>query len=172
MTMALAVVAALLAVAGSSVGTVGWLSQNTALKRASAEIDTLVREALQSQLIGKFPDFHLLDRSRPIAIRADVPMSKLLLSAAALPQLEKHEFRLVSLAEAQAEADRTQQPFLYIEVESVEIVGDMGTLTMAVAQTLPSNSHFVNMCCCNAAVVFRRVNDRWTFVSRDLIRCR
>jgi hypothetical protein len=162
------VLAASLALVWSS----AWLPQNATLKLASAEIDTLVREALESQFMAKFPDFHLLDRSRPIAIHAVVPMSGLLLSDAALPKLENHEFRLVSLAEAQAEADRTQQPFLYIEVERAAIVGDVGMLTMGVDLALPSNSNLFKMCCCNAAVAFRRLNDRWTFVSRDLVRCR
>jgi hypothetical protein len=172
MTMVQAVLATWLAVMWSSVGTTAWLQPNATLQPASAEIETLVREVLESQLMAKFPDFHLLDRSRPIAIRADVPMTGLLLSDAALPRIEKHEFRLVSLAEAQAEADRVQQPFRFIEVERVAITGDMGTLTMGVELTLPSNSNFVKMCCCNAAVVFRRLNDRWTFVSLDLVRCR
>lgn len=73
---------------------------------------------------------------------------------------------------AQAEADRVQKPFYFIEVERVAITGDTGMLTMGVELTLPSSSNFVKMCCCNAAVVFRRLNDRWTFVNRDLIRCR
>jgi hypothetical protein len=147
-------------------------AQNARLRPASAEIETFVRAALEDQLNEKgFLRASSFDPSRPIAIRSDLPAAGLRLGPGALPRHERYKFRLVTVSEAQAEADRTHQPFHYIEVDGPKIDGDTGALALGTDLILPSDSKVGKLCCCNTVAYFRLVDGRWTFVKLDATAC-
>jgi hypothetical protein len=156
----------------SIVCTAAQVEQDSRLRLAPAEIETLVRDALENHLSGKRVFERVIsDTSRSIAIRMDLPQAGMRLSSGALPRHARYEFRLVSLAEAQAEADRTQQPFFFVEVDRPVIDGETATMWVGTDLTLPSKSDWVKTCCCDGVGHFRRVDGRWIFVKLDVTKC-
>ncbi len=74
---------------------------------AARDINALIRQVLADRIPAKdIPDFGLLRGAKRIAVRSD--LVRFALGQDAMPALEGYEFRLISAAETQAEAERTQ----------------------------------------------------------------
>jgi hypothetical protein len=124
----------------------------------------LVRQVLEDRLAaGDIPDIGLLRGAKRIAIRSNLPISRLTLGAGALPVRDGYEFRLITTTEAQAEADRTKTNTYFLAVDRVEISGDRATMWIGADLVTPSDPKIVKMCCCERSVGYRRVENRWVF---------
>lgn len=135
------------------------------LQPASAEVESLVQQALQDRLTAQqLPDIKLLGSGPRIAIRDEIPSAALRLSLGALPKREGYEFYLISPSAAQSEANRTRMPVHFIAVDRPEISGDTATLWLGVDVVFPADPTLVKMCCCRGKAELHRAGNRWTFV--------
>lgn len=158
--LTLAILAAALASGGLGHGT----GQSFA-SPASADTETLVREALEDRLAtSDIADLRLLGGAKRMAIRDDMPRAQLKLSAGALPHREGYEFYLISEKAAQAEADRTGQLVFFITADQPSITDGVATLWLGTDVTIPTDSRKAKTCCCRRLGQFRRSDGRWTFV--------
>ena len=132
---------------------------------AGAEIDALVRQVLEERLVaGDIPDIRLLGGAKHLAIRSDLSLSRLTLGEGALPRREGYEFRLLSEAEAIAEAERVRALVYFIAVDRFEWSGDTATMSLGVDFVAPADPVIVKMCCCERRAQYRRIQNRWVFV--------
>ena len=127
------------------------------------EINTLIHQVLADRIpANDIPDYGLLRGAKRIAVRSDLVRFRL--GHAALPVLEGYELRLISTADAQAEADRTQALVHFIAIDNLQVAGDTASLWLGVDFTMPSDRKGVKTCCCSRALEYRRVDSRWVFV--------
>jgi hypothetical protein len=132
---------------------------------APREIEDLVRQALEDRLAANdIPDGKLLAQSPRIAVRAEMPDAQLTLGEAALPRREGQDAFLISVASAQADADRTGTPVHFIGVDGPSIIGETATISLGVDVVFPRDPKVVKLCCCTGRAEFARVGGRWTFV--------
>ena len=97
------------------------------------DVNAVIRQVLADRIVAKdIPDYGLLRGTQRIAVRADGLGSRLTLGKDALPALEGYELRLISTAEAQAEAERAQAPVHFIAIERFGIRGDAASLWIGV----------------------------------------
>jgi hypothetical protein len=138
---------------------------------AAREINTLIRQVLADRIPAKdIPGHNLLQGAKRIAIRSD--RVRLPLGEEALPALEGYELRLISIEEAQAEAERTHALVLFIAIDNLQIGGGTANLSIGVDFMMPSDPKLVKTCCCSRALEYRRIDDRWVFARwGDLTRC-
>jgi len=140
------------------------LQQPTVLRPASAEVDVLIREALEDRLAARnLPDMGFLGTSTRVSIREEMPSAGLRIGVKAVPQTLGSEFRLTSLSALQSEADRISTAVYFIAVDSPVITGELATVWLGVSMVLPDKPGVVMLCCCAAEGQFRRVDGRWTF---------
>jgi hypothetical protein len=144
------------------------VQENTPASQAQAaaarDINALVRQVLADRIPAKdIPDFGLLRGEKRIAVRSDlVPVP---LGQDALPTLEGYELRLISTAEAHAEAERTQASVFFINIENLRMLGgDAAGLRMGVDFAMPADPKRFKMCCCSRSLAYRRIEDRWVFL--------
>jgi hypothetical protein len=131
---------------------------------APADIEALVRQALEDRLAARgLPDGHLFGAATRIPIREEMPRAAMRLEPGALPRRDGYEFYFVSVAAAQAEADRSKQRVHLIIVDSPQIAGDVATISLGVDLLMPSEPDVMILCCCRGNGQFRRKNDQWTF---------
>lgn len=138
---------------------------------AARDINTLIRQVLADRIPAKdIPDYGLLRGAKRITVRSD--FVRFSLGQDALPALEGYELRLISTAEAPAEAERTQTNVYFIAIENLQIGADTAGLWIGVDFAMPSDPKQVKMCCCSRSLEYRRVGDRWVFLRwRDDLRC-
>jgi hypothetical protein len=149
------------------------ITQQSAPAPAGAEIDAIVRQILEERLAaGDIPDIGLLGNAKRIAIRSDLPKSRLLLGPRAVPERQGYEFRLISTAEATAEADRTKTSVHFISVDRLEKSADTVSLWLGTDFVLPSDSKNVKTCCCESLVKYQRTNGSWAFAGWGAGVCR
>jgi len=140
-------------------------AQSIELGAATAEIEALVRQSLEDRLAAQnLPDLGLLGDSTRIAVREELRVARLRLSQSALPTREGYEFHLISVPDAQSEAERTQTSIYFITVDRPTITGDTATIWLGVDFVFPQNPNIVKVCCCVGEAHFRRVENRWKFV--------
>jgi hypothetical protein len=129
-----------------------------------SEVNAVIRQVLADRIAAKdIPDSGLLRGTQRIAVRSDGLGIRLTLGKDALPALEGYELRLISTAEAQAEAERTQANVHFIAIERLAIRGDAANLWIGVDFAMPSNPKSVKLCCCSRSLEYRRAADRWVF---------
>lgn len=163
MTLRVLMAAAMLSIADAHAVAVQENSQPLPTQAATSEINSLIHQLLPDRIPAKdIPDYGLLRGATRIAVRSD--LGRFRLGQAALPVLEGYELRLLSTADAQAEADRTRAFIHFIAIENVQIAGDTASLWIGVDFTMPSDHKGVKMCCCSRALEYRRIDDRWVFV--------
>jgi hypothetical protein len=140
---------------------------------AAGDVHALIRQVLADRIGAKdIPDYGLLSGAKRIPVRSDGVGFPLPLGKAALPVLEGYELRLISTAEAQAEAERTQANVHFIAIEHLKISGDIASLWIGVDFAMAPNPNAVKMCCCAQSLEYRRAKDRWIFVRwGDQVRC-
>jgi hypothetical protein len=160
-----ALIAAALLTSGH--GRVAAVQENYTPSQAQAtasEVNALIRQVLADRILAKdIPDFGLLRGAKRIAVRSDLVQFRL--GQDALPALEDYELRLISTAEAQAEAERTQTNVYFIAIENFRMIGgDTAGLWIGVDFAMPSDPKRVKMCCCSRSLEYRRIEDRWVFV--------
>ena len=109
--------------------------------QAADEVDALVRQVLADRIAAKdIPDFGLLLGAKRIAVRSD-GIGGLALGKDALPALEGYDLRLISTGEAQAEAERTQDPRpLHSHRRISRLARDTAGLWIGVDYTMPTGS--------------------------------
>jgi hypothetical protein len=147
-------------------------AQSEALRPPTADIELLVRQALEDCLAGhNLPDIALLGKATSILIREELPSAGLKLSRSALPKRDGYDFRLISVPAARSEAERTHAPVYFITIDSPAITGGMATIWLGVDVEFPRDPNRVQLCCCEGEGHFRRVDDRWTFVKWATMKC-
>jgi len=147
-------------------GLTGVQAANAQSSPAGPEVEAIVREVLQDRLAaGDIPDIGLLQGGRRIAIRSELPRSRLILGAGALPERQGYEFRLISSAEASAEAERTKASVYFITVDRFERSADTVSMWIGTDFVAPADPKMVKMCCCESQVRYRRIAGTWTFAS-------
>jgi hypothetical protein len=140
-------------------------AQSSIDRAAAGDVELLVRQALEDRLAAKnVPDGNLLGSSTRIGIREEMPKAGMKLGREALPQREGYEFFLISLAEAQAEADQSGKPVHVITVDRPSLAEDTATLWLGVDVAFPREPKVIKLCCCTGQGQFRRVEGRWRFV--------
>jgi len=133
------------------------------VQATAREVNAVIRQMLADRIPAKdIPDYGLLRGAKRIAVRSDLVGFHL--GQDALPVLEGYELRLISTADAQAEADRTQVLVHFLAIDNLQIAGDTAGLWIGVDFTMPSDHKGVKMCCCSRSLEYRRVDDRWVFV--------
>lgn len=172
-----AILTAMLLGAGGAPAAVGvgspTLAQSLPSRQAGPEVDVLVRQVLEERLVaGDIPDIGLLRGAKRIAIRSELPKSQLVLGEAALPQRDGYEFRLISTSEATAEAERTKAWVYFIAVDRLERSQETVTMWLGTDFIAPAEPRIMKTCCCERSVQYRRVQDRWAFVSWSVGICR
>lgn len=106
-------------------------AQTQSLPAASVEIDTLVRQALEDRLPSNdIADFGLMGVAARVAIRAEMPLAKLVLGAGALPGHDRREYVLLRSGDAQTQADREKRNIYFMFVDQPSITGETATLQM------------------------------------------
>ena len=139
-------------------------AQPIELRPATSEIESLVRQALEDRLEEEdLPDLGLLGKSTRIAVRQELPATGLRLSQSALPSRDGYDFHLISVRDAQSEAERTQMAIYFITVDRPTIAGDTATIWLGVDFVFPTDPNLVKSCCCVGEAHFRRVEHRWKF---------
>ena len=104
-------------------------AQSLELGAATAEIEALVRQAFGDRLaVQNLPDLALLGDSTRTAVREELPVARLRLSQSALPKREGYEFHLISVPEAESEAEPTQTAIYFITVDRPTTTGDTATI--------------------------------------------
>jgi hypothetical protein len=162
-TLRVLVAAAVLSIVHAHTAAVQENSPPSQAHAATPETNALIRQVLADRIPAKdIPDYGLLRGAKRIAVRSD--LVRVYLGQDALPVLEGYELRLISTADAQAEADRTQALVHFIAIDNLQIAGDTAGLWIGVDFTMPSDSKGVKMCCCSRSLEYRRVDDRWVFV--------
>jgi hypothetical protein len=137
----------------------------SARRSAPADIEVLVKQALEDRLTAQgLPDGNLLGASTRIAIREEMPRAAMRLGPGALPQRAGYEFYLISRAAAQAESDRSRQRLHFITVDSPQFAGDVATISLGVDLVAPFEPSVVSLCCCTSQGQFQRTNGQWKFV--------
>ena len=132
---------------------------------STAERSDFVRQAIEDRFkAANIPDFDLLQGSRRIAIREEMPQAKGSVARAALPRIDGYEFYLIATDAAQAEADRTGRNVYFITVDRPSIAGESATVSLGVDLVFPKDPKVVKLCCCSGDGEFRRVQGRWIFV--------
>jgi hypothetical protein len=89
-----------------------------------------------------------------------------------LPQRDGYEFRLISTSEATAEAERTKAWVSFIAVDRLERSQETVTMWLGTDFIAPAEPRIMKTCCCERSVQYRRVQDRWAFVSWSVGICR
>ena len=93
----------------------------------------------------------------------ELPATGLRLSQSALPSRDGYDFHLISVRDAQSEAERTRMTIYFITVDRPAITGDTATIWLGVDFVLPPDPNLVKSCCCVGEAHFRRVEHRWKF---------
>ena len=132
---------------------------------AARDLNALIRQVLADRIpVKDIPDYGLLQGAKRIAVRSDDVGRGLALGKDALPALEGYELRLISTAEARAEAERTQPFVFFIAIERLQIQGDTASLWIGVDFTMPPDPKSAKTCCCSRSLEYRQIEDRWVFV--------
>jgi hypothetical protein len=134
------------------------------IANAPAEIQTLVRQAIEDRIrAGDVPDLDLrFGRNRNLHIRREISRANLLLADDALPHVEGFTFSILTKAELQAESDRLNQSSMFIIVNAAGIQNDTATVELGTDILLPTTSKAGKLCCCIGAGSFKRAVLGWT----------
>jgi hypothetical protein len=160
-----------LVVSSASVGGLCQPAIQLASRPAPADIELLVKQALEDRLVARaLPDGNLL--STRIAIREEMPRAAMKLGPGALPHHDGYEFYLISRAAAQVESDRAKQRLHFVVVDTPQITGDVATISLGVDATAPFEPTLVSSCCCTGHGQFKRSSGRWKFVNWTGMVCR
>lgn len=169
-SMLVTVLTAILAVAAAGVSPRS--QEQSTVRRVPEDVELLVRQALEDRVVGRdIPDGGLLQKGPRIAVREEMPRSKLKLGPGALPHVKGIEFYLLSETAAQVEADKTRQPVHFIIVDEPSIFGDSAALTMGTDVVLPRDPNRFKLCCCTSVAEFRWRENRWRLVRWDHAIC-
>jgi hypothetical protein len=132
---------------------------------APPSVQSFVQQALQDRLTaGDIPDLHLVQRTQPIRIRAEMPGAKFRLSDAAIPEISGFSLSLVTLSDAQAEADASNHDLMVVFVDSPQIAGNTASIQIGTDVVIHHQAQKVfKTCCCRAMAQFRLEHERWVF---------
>ena len=156
-------VASALALAAPTLGWVRSVGSRASTQAAAADVELLVKQALEDRLAAKnLPHGDLLGDATLIAIQQDMPRADLKLSQGALPRLDGYEFYFISRAVAQSEASKTGQRHHFITVDQPTISESTATVWLGVDLVAPRELKILR--CCRGLGQFRRAEGRWIFV--------
>jgi hypothetical protein len=130
-----------------------------------------VRAAIADRFAaGDIPDIGVALGPNPdaVTIRAEMPRAGLRLSSAALPDPQGLGFRLLTLADARATANRTGENVRFIGVDLITFSTNDATLVMGGDFVLPEDTKNIKLCCCESGARFVRQANTWTFISWGL----
>ena len=133
-----------------------------------------VRDALQDRLFaGDIPDIQLAggQTAKLLYVRTDMPVSKMKLTAEALPQLPGVVLKLVSLSEAGELVARTGETVAFVTVDRVHLGDREATVWLGADFVAPERLGVIKMCCCEGEARFIRREGRWVFEKWGLLRC-
>lgn len=166
MLRTVAALAVLAHVLGLAVGHSVTSEQADAYKPASPDVLSVVRFALRDRLIaGDIPDVRIAHEPGEVRlyVRADLPSSKLILTADALPEMSGLHFELITLREAQEIAERTGKQVRFVIVDRVHVDSDSAKLWLGGDFVAPAQPGIVKLCCCEGEALFLKRNGAWRF---------
>lgn len=139
---------------------------------AASELELFARRAVEDRLAaGDLPDMELLEDSRRISVRREMPLAGLELGPATRPEVVGLKLDLVSQAALQERADRLGLAVFFIGVDRPVISGDTATIALGVDIAVPTRSG-PYLCCCTGEARFRRAEPGWTFEEWESVWCR
>jgi len=136
-----------------------------------SDADALVSLALERFLADPktLPDAGLLPKVGPIYVLREIGDSGAV-SQVALPAARR-PFVLIALADAQAQADRSNDSVHFIKFDGVSVNGTTAAVTVGVDFVMPKSTSAIKMCCCAGTDTYEKRGGQWAFVRRGLMSC-
>lgn len=133
-------------------------------RAAASELELFAKHAVEDRLAaGDLPDLGMLEGSRRIIVRREMPWAGLKLGPAARPAVVGFELDLVPQVVIQKRANKMGLAVYYIGVDYPEITGDTAMISLGIDVAVPRGSG-PYLCCCTGKARFSRSELGWTFV--------
>ncbi len=114
-------------------------------------------------------DAGMLPAAGPIYVCAEIGDTPHRIPPAALPAGTR--LALVSLADLQRQADRTNQPVAFIRFFELDVHGDSAGVSVGVDLLLPSQSKAIKMCCCSSSARWEKRGGQWVDGGVRVVSC-
>jgi len=134
------------------------------------DVDAFVRDVLLDAVtVRRFPDISS-GRER-YNVQSDLPRLKMVATRAALPDIPGSAFTLVTRAEAQVLAERSNQDVPFITIDIIAMTATEASAQVGTDIAMPARPGVVKLCCCTGVARYTRQNGRWAFVQYGPSQC-
>lgn len=140
--------------------------QRVTIVPAPPDVEQFVEHALRDRLLaGDIPDIAVAGKqtSTQLYLRAEMPVSRMTLSQAALPELPQTELKLIGVAEAEERVTRSGERIRFVTVDRVQIESQVATVWLGADYIAPPQPGIIKLCCCRGEARFVKRNGRWVF---------
>ncbi len=109
------------------------------------------------------PDIGILPKKGAIVVRTEIPRQQLTIDRRALPNINGTSFVLMTREEIQEKANRDDDPFTYIVIDSIEFKDAIASVRVGTDMAIPEGSGLGKLCCCKGLAIFKLQDGRWIF---------